>query len=116
MNHGLSPYADAWQNHCRQVCNNLQLPLKIFTVDARALPGESPEAAARTARYSILEELLSDNDCLLTAHQQDDQAETLLLQLFRGSGPKGLAAMPRIKKLGRGLLSRPLLIFPRAIT
>jgi tRNA(Ile)-lysidine synthase len=113
VNHGLSPHANAWQNHCQRICNHLKLPLKIFTVDARAATGESPEAAARTARYKILAELITENACLLTAHQQDDQAETVLLQLFRGSGPKGLASMPRIKKFGRGFLARPLLEFSR---
>ena len=94
INHGLSPNAAQWSAHCQQQCDALEIPLTLISVNARAQPGESPEAAARHARYQAFREILQTNDCLLTAHHQDDQAETLLLQLLRGAGPKGLAAMP----------------------
>jgi tRNA(Ile)-lysidine synthase len=87
---------------------------KQFRVNARPSPGESPEAAARRARYHLFTELLAEDDALLTAHHQDDQAETVLLQLLRGTGPRGLAAMPTSTRLGKGWLWRPLLETKRA--
>jgi tRNA(Ile)-lysidine synthase len=78
------------------------------------IPGESLEATAREARYRALADMLRPGDLMLTAHNQDDQAETLLLALLRGSGVHGLAAMPREAGLGRGRLVRPLLDVPRA--
>jgi tRNA(Ile)-lysidine synthase len=113
VNHSLSPYAAEWAAHCSGVCRQLQIDYLQQTIDAKPALGESPEAAARHGRYAVFAELLADNDILLTAHQQDDQAETLLLQLLRGAGPKGLAAMPMIKRLGKGWHARPLLEFTR---
>ncbi|MDH3986032.1 MAG: tRNA lysidine(34) synthetase TilS, partial [Gammaproteobacteria bacterium] len=83
VNHGLQAVADDWVTHCQQVCAELNIPLVSLQADGRALRGESPEAAARAARYAALAEWLPENDCLLTAQHQDDQAETLLLQLLR---------------------------------
>lgn len=114
VNHGLHSEAPHWSEHCRVICEQLDIPLRILTVDARPQPGESPEAAARHARYSALQSQLQPDTAVLTAHHQDDQAETLLLQLLRGSGPSGLAAMPMAARLGRGWLWRPLLEIPRA--
>jgi len=109
VNHGLQAAAAAWDAHCRAVCAALDVPYVALRVDARAAAGESREAAARTARYAVLKHWLPPGDCLLTAQHQDDQAETLLLQLLRGSGVKGLAAMPRHSPFGGGHLLRPLL-------
>lgn len=114
VHHGLQPQADAWAVHCRCVCERLEIPFKLIRIDAKAQKGESPEAAAREARYRALRKLIKPRTCLLTAHQQDDQAETLLLQLLRGSGPAGLAAMPDIRVFGEGWHARPLLPFTRA--
>ena len=113
VNHGLSTQAGAWAAHCARVCDALSLPLTLLAVDAAALAGESPEAAARDARYAALAELMRPGDCLLTAHHQDYQAETLLLQLLRGAGPKGLAAMPGRGRFSQGWHARPLLNFRR---
>jgi tRNA(Ile)-lysidine synthase len=113
VHHGLAPRADAWTAHCEAVCTGLAVPLEVIRVDARAATGESPEAAARAARYRALEGALSPGDGLLTAHHRRDQAETLLLQLLRGAGPAGLAAMPRWQPLGAGWHGRPLLDVPR---
>jgi tRNA(Ile)-lysidine synthase len=82
-------------------------------VDARSIAGESPEAAARQARYRAIAALMQAGDCLLTAHHQDDQAETLLLQLLRGGGPHGLAGMPEAAAFAAGWHARPLLAFSR---
>lgn len=114
VNHGLSSHASTWSAHCEAVCRELGVPLRVFAVDARAASGESPEARARHARYEALEQLVDDGDCLITAHHLDDQAETVLLQLLRGSGPRGLAAMPPRSRFAAGWLLRPLLAVPRA--
>lgn len=114
VNHGLQPQAPAWVEHCRVNCETLAVPFRALSVLARAAPGESPEAAAREARYRFLQALLDARAVLLTAHHRDDQVETVLLQLFRGSGPAGLAAMPVLSRLGEGWLLRPLLHVSRA--
>lgn len=109
VNHGLSPAAGEWERFCVGLCAAYGIEIDVLKVDARPLPGESPEAAARNARYAAIRDLMDPGDCLLTAHQRDDQAETLLLQLFRGSGPAGLAAMPELARCGPGWQLRPLL-------
>jgi tRNA(Ile)-lysidine synthase len=109
VHHGLQTAADDWVEHCRQVCAALAVPLQVVHVDARSQTGESPEATARRARYAALADALERGACLLTAHQRDDQAETLLLQLLRGAGPAGLAAMPPLAPFGNGWHLRPLL-------
>lgn len=114
IDHGLQAEAAGWGRHCEAECARLEVPLTRLAVDARPRRGESPEAAAREARYAAMAGLLQANELLLTAHHSDDQGETLLLQLLRGSGPRGLAAMPRRLPLGRGGLLRPLLDFSRA--
>jgi tRNA(Ile)-lysidine synthase len=113
VNHGLQQDADHWESQCRQVCAGLQVPYVSLTVDGKARRGESPEAAARSARYTALADWLPAQHCLLTAQHQDDQAETLLLQLLRGSGVNGLAAMPVLTTLGAGRHLRPLLAVSR---
>lgn len=114
INHGLSSHAGEWAGHCRQVCHTLEVPLVEVSVHAHPGLGESPEAAAREARYSAWRGLLANDEALLLAQHQDDQAETLLLQLLRGSGPKGLAGMPKVARFAAGWLGRPLLDYPRA--
>jgi tRNA(Ile)-lysidine synthase len=109
VHHGLQPDADAWAQHCQSQAALLGIECTVLRVDARAAPGESREAAARTARYQALARLLRAADVLLTAHHQDDQAETVLLHLLRGSGADGLAAMAFQTPLGAGVLGRPLL-------
>lgn len=109
IHHGLQSAASAWAEHCAQVCQTLGVKFGCLAVDARPRPGESLEAAARTRRYQALAALLDAHSAVLTAHHQSDQAETVLLALLRGSGPRGLAAMPMRRALGRGWLLRPLL-------
>jgi tRNA(Ile)-lysidine synthase len=113
VNHGLRPAAGKWQEFCADLCSAYGIGIDVLKVDAHPARGESPEAAAREARYAAIRELMEPGDCLVTAHQRDDQAETLLLQLFRGSGPAGLAAMPELAPLGPGWQLRPLLGFDR---
>ncbi|MBS0856079.1 MULTISPECIES: tRNA lysidine(34) synthetase TilS [Tatumella] len=108
IHHGLSHYADDWVTHCRQFCRSLDIPLRVEYVqlDTRAL---GTEASARQARYGVFSRLLNPGEALLTAHHQDDQCETLLLALKRGSGPAGLAAMPAVMPFSCGSILRPLL-------
>ncbi|MBS0350321.1 MAG: tRNA lysidine(34) synthetase TilS [Proteobacteria bacterium] len=113
VHHGLSANADFWLAHCSRICNQLQIDFVAKRVNSKPKPGESIEAWARKARYNILESLLSKNDILLTAHTQNDQAETLLLQLLRGAGPKGLASMAYQQSFGNGHHFRPFLNLTR---
>lgn len=113
INHGLSEYADQWQEHCQLQCDQLGVKLIIKKVNLSRDTGESLEKLARDARYHVFQTLMQANDRLLTAHHQNDQAETLLLQLFRGAGLKGMSAMPLSKPLGKGNLFRPLLSYSR---
>lgn len=114
VNHNLQPDAPAWAEHCRAVCAALGIEYRALSVQARPQPGESPEAAARMARYRALTGAVPAGGVLLTAQHQDDQAETLLLQLLRGAGPKGLAAMPARTTVEGVTLLRPLLDVGRA--
>ncbi|MBK1692580.1 tRNA lysidine(34) synthetase TilS [Ectothiorhodospira mobilis] len=109
VHHGLSPRAEDWAGACGSLCRRLQIPFHCLRVDAAPGRGESPEAAARRARYDALAGFMQPGDGLLTAHHRRDQAETLLLQLLRGAGPAGLAAMPLWQPLGPGWHGRPLL-------
>ncbi len=113
VHHGLSPNADAWAEFCRAQCARRGIPLVVHRVTVARQPGESLEAAARTARFAAFAG--SDADVIALAHHADDQAETLLLQLLRGAGPKGLAAMPACRQeAGRPVLARPFLALSRA--
>lgn len=114
VDHGLQAASAYWGAHCAQICRALKIPFRMLRIDARPAPGESPEAAARRTRYAALAIELNADTALLTAHHRDDQAETLLLQLLRGAGPHGLAAMPTASRLGPGWLLRPLLNVDRA--
>ena len=109
VNHHLNHKADAWQHHCQITCEKLQVSLEIISIRVDPQVGESLEEVARRQRYQALSNFIHENDCLVTAHHQDDQAETLLLQLFRGAGPKGLSAMPFITTFAKGFLARPML-------
>ncbi|GMW05458.1 MAG: tRNA lysidine(34) synthetase TilS [Gammaproteobacteria bacterium] len=114
VDHQLQPQSAAWGLHCGEFCRQLGVPFeqRLVTVDHQG--GEGPEAAARRARYLALAEILASGETLLTAHHQDDLVETVLLNLLRGSGPAGLAGIPRAAPLGAGWLLRPLLEVPRA--
>ena len=113
VNHGLHPNAKRWSAHCRKLARQLGVPLKVLAVSVARERGASLEEAARIARYRCFAEQLHDGETLLTAHTQDDQLETVLLQLFRGCGLPGLAAMPGVAPLGAGRLARPLLACSR---
>lgn len=113
IHHGLSNNADQWVEHCKEICQNLKIPLIIKRIQINEIKRKSLEEIARKERYQIFEELLEENDVLLMAHHADDQAETFLFRALRGSGVEGLSAIPQQRKLGKGLLYRPLLNFSR---
>jgi tRNA(Ile)-lysidine synthase len=113
VNHQLSPVAENWVKHCKNICEKENIRFETITINAIKPKGHSQEAYARTLRYAALEKMMSKDDLLLTGHHKDDQAETLIQQLMRGAGPDGLAAMPAIRKFGQGWLVRPLLDFSR---
>lgn len=115
VNHGLSPNADVWAKFCLEQCAALNVPMQLVHVEVDTSDNTGIEAAARKLRYEALfnEQLNGAKpDFIVTAHHQDDQAETLLLQLLRGAGVKGLASMALIDTSRR--LFRPLLNVSRA--
>ena len=110
VHHGLSPNADAWADFCMQQCQLLNVPIEVVHVQLDLNAKQGVEAAARQLRYEALFDFKVNEIAprfVVAAHHQDDQAETLLLQLFRGAGVKGLASMGSIDESGR--LMRPLL-------
>ncbi|NCA69971.1 MAG: tRNA lysidine(34) synthetase TilS [Sphingobacteriia bacterium] len=115
VDHGLQAGSSDWAAHCLAVCAALDVPLVVRRLDLRLGRGESLEAVARESRYRAMLSLLDAGDLLLTAHHREDQAETLLLALLRGSGVSGLAAMPTVSARGGGRLVRPFLELPRAV-
>jgi tRNA(Ile)-lysidine synthase len=114
VDHGLRPASKQWAAHCRALARRLRVPLKVLTTKVERARGQSLEAAAREARYQLLAIALAPGEILLTAHHSDDQLETVLLQLFRGSGLPGLSAMPAFVPFAKGGLARPLLSRSRA--
>jgi tRNA(Ile)-lysidine synthase len=114
VDHQLHADSARWGRHCRKVALSLGVRLQVRRVRVARGRGASLEATARAARYAALGAALRPGEALLTAHHEDDQLETVLLQLLRGAGVAGLAAMPACAPLGRGLLVRPLIGVPRA--
>ena len=106
-NHHLSQYCNEWDKFCKKLCSSLNIP--YLNIDLSFNNTSNIEENARKKRYHSLSNSLKENEILCTAHHQNDQAETLLLQLFRGSGIKGLAAMPKEKPLGKSIHYRPFL-------
>lgn len=114
VHHGLSPNADRWLAQCEAWAKNDALTLHCERVSVQSGSRISLEQAAREARYQALARHVQSQEYLLTAQHADDQLETVLLALKRGSGPAGLAAMPEVKPFANGLHLRPLLDVSRA--
>ncbi|MAI42224.1 MAG: tRNA lysidine(34) synthetase TilS [Gammaproteobacteria bacterium] len=112
VNHGLNTDADEWQQICIKQCLDLGVRLECFKVKVDRKG--SIEENARKARYSVFENFLQEKDLLLLAHHADDQIETVLFNLFRGTSIPGIVAMPRSRGLGKAKLFRPFLDVPRA--
>ena len=110
VNHGLSENATTWQHHCEQQCASLGLPLIVEKVEVNRQSGKGLEAAARDARYQALYSHCMPGSVLLLGQHANDQVETVLLQLKRGAGPKGLSGMAMVAENAQGItLVRPLL-------
>lgn len=113
VHHGLQAEAESWAKHCEKTAKELGVEFLTLRVDAKPTPGESPEEAARNARYGALKSLINADDALLLAQHREDQLETVLLQLFRGSGLRGLSGMPERIAFGAGVMLRPFLDTPK---
>jgi len=113
INHGLQKEADEWQAFCQKICVRYQFP---FLTQKFHLSRENKnsEQAAREARYHFFEEIIQKDEWLVLAHHLNDQSETLLFRLLRGTGLHGLKGMPRFRPLGQGNLLRPLLDISRS--
>lgn len=113
VNHQISPNAAQWAEFCAGLCAGRDIPFQAVKVEVAHQPGESLEARARAARYRVFSE--QHADFIVLAQHLDDQAETLLLQLLRGAGAKGLSAMAELQSRGEGqwAMVRPLLDIPR---
>jgi tRNA(Ile)-lysidine synthase len=109
VDHGLQEASVDWARLCQSTCARLGTRLDSLRLALELRKGDSIEAEARRARYAALAEAMAPGECLLTAHHADDQLETVLLQLIRGAGARGLSAMPRSVRLGEGMHLRPLL-------
>ncbi len=114
VDHQLQSASADWRDACRKIASELSVDFVAETVKVDLNSGAGLEAAAREARYGALRSHIEAGDWLLSAHHRDDQAETLLLNLMRGSGPIGLAGIAAIRPFARGWLARPLLGVSRA--
>ncbi len=121
VHHGLSNQADAWLDHCERVCATLSIPFESRRVQVDRHARNGMEADARLKRYAALGEMCRKNQVtlLLTAHHQDDQIETVLFHLMRGTGIAGLCGMDAVIRAPELLedtipfLGRPLLSLSR---
>ena len=109
VDHGLHPDSKAWEVHCRAAAGALGVGYEARRCPVEPIPGESIEAQARAVRYGALEELLAPGETLLTAHHADDQLETVMLRMLRGTGVRGLRGIAPLQPFGAGFLARPLL-------
>ena len=115
IHHGLSDQADQWQLHCQEFCEQRNIRFSAVKVQVPDLPRTSLEATARDARYDALLDICKrEQGALVLGQHQDDQVETLLLALKRGSGPAGLAAMPAVSTKCDVALLRPMLNVSRS--
>ena len=109
IDHGLQAASGDWSRHAARQARAWHVPFVVLRAKIARVKGDSPEAAARDARYQLLLDALAPGEILVTAQHRDDQVETMLLQLFRGAGVAGLSAMPSIAPFGTGRIARPLL-------
>ncbi len=112
INHGISANAEKWQNFCAEICQKLNIPLNLAAYFITRDGGQSLEAEARHARYTAL--LANNSDVIVLAHHMQDQIETVLSQLLRGSNIHNFAAMNSIARKNDKILWRPLLSVPKS--
>ncbi len=113
VDHGLTANSHHWGNFCKQQCQDYGFDFTQIEITEPCPKSRSVEEWARVKRYQLIADKMAESDLLFTAHHQDDQVETFFLQALRGSGARGLACMPTIKKFIRGFHARPLLKIPR---
>lgn len=113
VHHGLQAAADQWALEVAKIATGLGVSHEVIRVEVESADG-GLEAAARKSRYAALRQALRPGDCLVTGHHADDQTETLLLRILRGTGPSGLAGIRHCQRFGPGYLLRPLLGVPYA--
>ncbi|MCG9639016.1 tRNA lysidine(34) synthetase TilS [Vibrio sp. Isolate34] len=113
IHHGLSESADQWAEQCQAWCDDLSVPLAVERVSLDVHSGESIEKLARDARYHAFKQHIRHGDVLVTGQHIDDQVETFLLALKRGSGPKGLSSMAKVMPFADAHIVRPLLSVTR---
>jgi len=111
-NHGLQQQANNWQVHCQKICDDYQILLQTQSLNLSEKKQFS-EADARDARYKFFAQLVEQGQAMVFAHHLDDQAETLLFRLFRGTGVHGMTGIADSRKLSNGHALRPLLKFPK---
>lgn len=114
VDHQLHDESGNWGDHCATFANALNVAFERVRIVVDSNAGLGIEGAARLARYDALRNVVSDSDWLLSAHHKDDQAETLLLNLMRGSGPSGLAGIAEIRPFSTAWLVRPVLSYSRS--
>lgn len=113
VNHHIQQCSDQWERHCEKFCQDLDITCTILHAQINKDAQQSIEESARDTRYCLLSEFINQESCLVTAHHKNDLAETVLLQLLRGAGPAGLAAMSEVQNFYTGKHLRPLLGFSR---
>lgn len=109
VHHGLSPNADSWAEHCHAYAQTLNTPIETIEILPLDIKRRGVEDAARRSRYAVFESVQADH--ILLAHHADDQAETVMLNLLRGTGILGMSGMPRV----RGRYIRPFLELPQCV-
>lgn len=107
VNHNINPRSNDWLKHCETTCDQLNIPLITESV----MLEEHSEVACRQARQAVFRQHLNKGDCLMTAHHQNDQVETVLFRLFRGTGIRGLTGISKINRFEQYTIYRPLLGF-----
>mgnify|MGYP001420076840 CR=1 FL=1 len=107
INHKISKNADAMQKHCVDICNNLKI--NLLTKEINDVANSNIEENLRNKRYDLIFQSMYDDEALLLGHHNNDQIETFLYRLFRGSSPLGLSCMDKISKRGTNTICRPFL-------
>ena len=109
INHNLAKDSQDWADFCKRTCDRIQIQIDIHSIKVKTTEGFGIEAAARKARYQKLQRSIQEGEWLMTAHHQEDQLETILLRMARGTGIEGLQGIQKQFNFGKGKILRPLL-------
>ncbi len=113
LDHNIDSNSEKWMEFCKDFCVSRDIPFRSERLNQFNPSTRVPEHEARFARYSWLSGQIADGDLLLTGHHKNDQAETLMLNLMRGSGARGLSGIQEATPFGRVILVRPLLRYTK---